>query len=193
MTPTCPPEHHKIIKTRGAGNSALGHDDTMTANDDVVGDLDKIVDLGSFADHRVAACSPVDGSVATDLDIVLDDHPTDLGDLAVTVGPHGETEAVLPDPNTRVDDHAIADQGMQYTRSRPYAAAPTNAHMRTDHRIGRDDTAFADLGARPYHGAGVDRDAGLQTGARVNHASGTDFRQRRKRTPENLLPDRGVR
>ena len=42
----------------------------------------KVVDLGAFADHRIAQRATINCRVGADLDIVLDDHPAELRDLA---------------------------------------------------------------------------------------------------------------
>jgi hypothetical protein len=41
---------------------------------DVVADLDEVIDLGAFTDHRVARRASVDTGSGADLHIVLNDH-----------------------------------------------------------------------------------------------------------------------
>ena len=46
-----------------------------------------------------------------DLDIVLDDDPSDLRHLEVATGAEREAETVLADMGAGMNDHAVADQG----------------------------------------------------------------------------------
>ncbi len=73
----------------------------MTADDDVVGDLDEIVDLGPLADDRVAIGAAIDRRSGADLDVVLDDHAADLRRLEMPAGTHREPESVLTDVRRR--------------------------------------------------------------------------------------------
>src|SRR5690606_14297302 len=131
-----------------AGNSRLGHDHAMAANDDVVRDLDQIVDLGALPDNRVAGRTPVDAGGRADLDIVLDDHPASLRHFEMPLGAHGEAEAVLPDPDPGVENDAIADEGMNEGGVRPYRAVTADPDIGANDGIGGDDGTGPDLGPR---------------------------------------------
>jgi uncharacterized 2Fe-2S/4Fe-4S cluster protein (DUF4445 family) len=59
----------------------------MTANDDIVADLDLVIDLRAFTNHGVAVGPAVNGGVGADLDVILYDDPPDLRHLQVSPGP----------------------------------------------------------------------------------------------------------
>ena len=65
----------EIAEFGRAGYPDLADDDAMAADDDVMGDLNEIIDLGPLADDRVAIGAAIDGGIGADLDIVLDDRP----------------------------------------------------------------------------------------------------------------------
>src|SRR5262249_40495205 len=90
-------QHDEILDGDAARNPALRHHDAVPADGGIVADLDEVVDLGSLPDHGIAERTAIDGGAGTDLDIVLNDHPTDLQDLSVAAGAREIAEAVLPD------------------------------------------------------------------------------------------------
>src|SRR5262249_39283016 len=47
-------QYDKILQRRTAGYARLRYQNAMAANSDIVAYLDQVVDLGAFADHRVA-------------------------------------------------------------------------------------------------------------------------------------------
>src|SRR6516165_2521007 len=124
----------------------------MPADDHIVADLDQIVDLGTFPEHRVPVGPPVNGRPRAYFNIVLDDHAANLGDLKMTAGAHHVTEPILPDPTAGMHDHPIADQAMADTGSGSNAAFTADPHPRTDDRRCADPCSGADFGARADHG-----------------------------------------
>ena len=92
-----------------AGNAAACRNRRVRAYHHVVRDLHLIVydDAGVY--HRVLEGSAVDGGVGTDIDVVMDHHGTELGDLAPVPAFVGEAEAVAADHRTGVDVHPAAD------------------------------------------------------------------------------------
>src|SRR5690606_2271318 len=108
----------------------------VPANDNVMANLNEIINLCTFADDRIAQRAPIDGAVRADLDIVLNDHAADLRNLQVSLRSHGETEAILADRDSGVDDDVIA-----YERVRDHGARP-------DIAIAADGAAIADDRAR---------------------------------------------
>ena len=62
----------------------LRHDHAMSADRDVVSDLHEIIDLGAFADDRVAVGAAINRRVRADFNVVLDDDPADLRNFQVT-------------------------------------------------------------------------------------------------------------
>src|SRR6202022_3165819 len=107
----------RILERHAAAQPRLRHHDAVAADHDIVADLHQVVDLGAFADHGVADAAAIDHRSRADLDVVLNDHPSDLRDLDVTVRPHEEAEAVLPDAAAGMDDHAVADQRVDHRRA----------------------------------------------------------------------------
>src|SRR5262249_14905531 len=90
--------HHLIAHDTSAGNAGLAGEQAVAADLDVVRDLDQIVDLAPLADHGVADRTAVDGRVGADLDVVLNDDPSDLRHLGVALPAWQVAKAVLPDP-----------------------------------------------------------------------------------------------
>src|SRR5262249_42421091 len=137
--------HHDVVAELGrAGDAALGHDDAMPSDHDVVGDLHQVVDLGAVADHRVSERAAVDGGVGADLDVVADDDAADLGPLAPASGAHREAEAVLPDAGAGVNDAAVADDGMRQGRTCADVAVAAEHDPVAHYRPGGDGRAAAD-------------------------------------------------
>src|SRR6185437_2253611 len=165
-------QHNKVFQGRAAGYSHLRHQYAVTADADVMADLDQVVDLAALANDRVANGAAVDGGTGADFDIVLNNDAADLRDLQMAAAAHHEAEAVLPDLAARMDDDAIADQRVADDGSRADRAVAPDPHLSSDHCGGADDGAAADLGARPDHRARLDRDAALQPRGRVHMGAG---------------------
>ena len=92
-----PRRDHEIAERGRTGDPGLRHQHAMAADDAIVADHHEVIDLGAFADHRVAVRAAVDRRIGADLDVVLDHHPTDLRNLEVTAWPHSEAEPILAD------------------------------------------------------------------------------------------------
>ena len=166
-----------------ARNAALRHQHAMAADDDVVGDLHQIVDLGPFADDRIAVGAAVDRRTGADLDVVLDDDAADLRHLEVPARPEREAEAVLADVDAGMDDDAVADERAGDRRLGADDAVAADADAGADDRIGADQRAGADLRARADHRAGIDDDARLEPRRRMDEGGGRNagFAERRAR------------
>ena len=131
-------------------------------------DLDQVVDLGALADHGVADGPAIDRRPGADLHLVLHDDAAHLRHLAVAIWPHHKAESVLPDTATRMDDHAVANEGMDDRGVRSDRAIAADSNIGTDNRSCADDRARSDLGPRSDHRARVDRDAALHARRRMN-------------------------
>src|SRR6185312_6563901 len=105
-------EDDEIADVGAAGDADQGDDEAVPPDMDVVSDLNQIIDLGAFADHRVAQRATVDGGVGPDLDPVLDDHAPQLRRLGMAAGGRGKAETRLADLGAGQDRHAIADIGV---------------------------------------------------------------------------------
>ena len=173
----------------------------MAADDDVVGDLNQLVDLGSLADDRVAVGAAVDRRPGADLDVVLDDDAADLRHLEMAAGTEREAEAVLADMDAGVDDDAVADQRAGDSRLGADDAVAADAHARADNGVGADQRAGADLRPGADHRAGIDDDAGLEPRRRMDEGGRGDagFAESRARLgrlriePRHRLGHRPVR
>src|SRR4029077_6332502 len=130
----------------------------VPSDDDIVADLHQVVDIGTLADHGVGVAAPVDAAARPDLDVVLDDDAADLGYFRVAVPPHRVPEAILAEAATRMNDDAVADQGMHDGTVRADRTLAPEANARPHHRIGGNDGTCTDFRPRPYHGARVDHD-----------------------------------
>ena len=95
-------------------NSCLGDDDAVAANNHVVGDLNKVIDLRSFTDFCVHEEAPIDCRVGTKFDTISNNHSANLRDLEMPFRAHDVAKAVLADAGTGMKRHSIANQGMCY-------------------------------------------------------------------------------
>src|SRR5690606_6134360 len=88
-------------------NACLCGNYGIFADFDIVCNLDLVVQFNAFADDGRSHCRTVDGCTGTDVDIILENHISDLWNLVVsTVGLRGESKSVRSDNRTRMD-HAI--------------------------------------------------------------------------------------
>ena len=101
--PTWPPRTAKSSITRTARDADLGDQHAMPADLHIVADLDQIIDLAAFADHRVAQRAAVDGGAGADLDTVLDDDAAQLRNLDMARRRRGKAETGLADLRARQD------------------------------------------------------------------------------------------
>src|SRR5262249_31916900 len=132
-------QHHIVSQRAAARDAGLSNDQAMPTDRSVVADLHEIVDLCSLSDHRIPAFAAVNGRAGPDLDVVLDDHAANLGDLQVPCLARHEAEPVLADMDARMDDDAIADQRVEYAGSGAYRAVAADPHAGADHCIRADD------------------------------------------------------
>src|SRR6266487_1788078 len=90
----------------------LRHDEATRADAHVMGDVDEIVDLRARPDHGVVHAAAVDARIGADLDVVPDEAPPHVGNLAVrfAAGAGDVAEAVAPEHRAGVHDHALAER-----------------------------------------------------------------------------------
>src|SRR5580658_6763490 len=72
-----------IAETRAARETDLAHDQAMPAYRHVVGDLDKVVDLGALADDGWAERAAIDGGVGANLHVIVNYDVAGLEHFAV--------------------------------------------------------------------------------------------------------------
>src|SRR5262245_56981092 len=144
----------------------------MPANADIVAYLHQVVDLGPLADYRVTDCAAVNRRAGAYLDIVLNNHAADLGNLEVSLTAHHVTEAVLTDLATGMDDDPIADQGIAQAGSGSDRAIASSPHIGADYGVCADHGAASNFGAWSDYGARFDADpifgAGIGVDARMS-------------------------
>ena len=122
----------------------------------------------------VSGPAPVNGAVRANLHIVLDAHAAQLRDKERSVRIHIEPEARLADPGTRVDEHAVTENGMAYGRVCANRTRGSDHHTVTDHSIGMHSRSSPDPGTRTDDRTGRDRDTVCQDGARIDGCGGMD-------------------
>src|ERR1700682_140706 len=71
----------KIFKRHAPTETRLGDDNTMATNDYVVTDLTQIVDLRRLSNDSVPYAATSDRRPGTDLDVVMDDYTSSLGNF----------------------------------------------------------------------------------------------------------------
>ena len=81
---------------------------------------------------------------------------------------HSKTETVAADAHTAVNNHVVANNGMQYSSTGTDRRASTNLNPRTDDRPGADKTVFAHLGIRSHDRTMFDRNIVFQLSRVIN-------------------------
>ncbi len=147
----------------------------MAADANVVANLDLIVDLGAFADHRVIHGAAIDRGVRADLDIVLDDDTANLDDLQHAAWTGGITETVLPDARTIVDNHIITDERGKNACAAGNGAIASDLYILPDDDTGPDPRTSTDMGAGADHCERLDNDARFQLRGRIDMRSMRNF------------------
>src|SRR5579863_9155874 len=135
----------------------------MPADLAVVSDLALVIDLARLADHSVADAAAIDRRAGTDLDAVLDDDTAGLRNLQLR-GVFGIAKTVLTDPAAGMNDHAIADQRVRDRATGADPAVAADRDVRTDHRVGGDQSPCTDFDARSDDGSGIDGDIAFELG-----------------------------
>jgi hypothetical protein len=83
--------------------------DAMASYNNVVGDLNKVVDLGSLANNRIANPAPIDCCSGSNLNIMFNYNNADLRHLEMPGCAHDVAEPVLADVTTRMYNDSIAN------------------------------------------------------------------------------------
>src|SRR5665213_483242 len=151
-----PAHDNKIADRTTSRDTHLGDQHHMAADLNIVADLNQVIDLGAFADHGIAQGAAVDGGGGADLDVILDNHPPELGNPHMTRRGRNKTKTGLADRGAWQDYHPIAHIGMRDRNIVADLAVMTDGHAGADHGVGADLDAVADLRAGTNHGAGTD-------------------------------------
>src|SRR5690606_36403621 len=111
----------------------------------------------AFSDDGILKSAPVDTGIGPDFNVILNDHAADLGDLEVPPRSHREAEAVLADPDARMEDDSVADQRVRQRHSWPDKAIPPDSYAIANQRSRGHGRSLADPGLGANHGTGLDR------------------------------------
>ena len=121
-----------------------------------MGNLNEVVQLGALLDHGSTHSGTVDGRVGSNLDIVLENDDTHLGNLligAVLLG--SEAEAVATDNSTALHNAAVADAAAMVNLHAgiqddvvTQGNTVTHIHLRINLDVLADGHAIADVGKR---------------------------------------------
>ena len=126
---------HTIVFDHGASrNTCLGRYNHPFSDLDVVGYLNEIVDLRTFANSSLAKGSSVDAGIGSDLYVVLDRHCSYLREFDVAVGTSNKSETIRPDNHTGMENDVIT-----------YRAIIFDKHAWIENAIVADDDIIADL------------------------------------------------
>src|SRR5690606_1106059 len=87
-------QSNPLANNDATSNPNLGNDDRALADDDIVGDLHKVVDLDARLDPRTTKTRPVEGDTRTYLHIVINLHNAKLRDFTMTVTTLLKPEAI---------------------------------------------------------------------------------------------------
>src|SRR5690606_4208909 len=94
--------------------------------------------------------------------------------LVMSLGPHGKTEAVLPDLGAGMQDDAVADERVLHHDPGADGAVAAYAHAGADDGIRRNDRTRADLGSGADARAWIDDDARLEPRLGMDIGTGRD-------------------
>jgi hypothetical protein len=81
----------------------------MAPDNDIVGDLNEVVDLGTLTNNGVANPTPIDRRSSSNLDIMLNYDNADLRHLEVPSCAHDETKPILTDVAARMYNDPVAN------------------------------------------------------------------------------------
>ncbi len=105
-------QNHKVAKLNAARQTHFRREYAMPANEGVVPNMNEIINLGAFTDHRIGQSAPIDAGIRPNLDVVLNDDTTKLRDFEVPARSADIAKTVLPNPSSAVNMDAIPNEGV---------------------------------------------------------------------------------
>src|SRR5713226_7084402 len=123
----------------------------MASNDDIVGNVDQIINLGALADDRRAQRGAVYRRVGSDFNIVPDDDVADLKDLPVPAFVENIAVSVGTDDGAGMDRDAVSE-----LRPRVKDHVRKQARVLADLAIAPDMVACHEHRSRPELHSGTD-------------------------------------
>ena len=142
-TPTWP---HNMTSSsiRLSGDAHLGSKQAVAPHHGIMTDMNKVVDLGSGADHRVSGDTPVNCTTGSDFNGISDDDPAAAGHFCS--GYRGWflviIEGIASDHGAGLDNHLVANYGMVHNR-----------HIGMDQAAAADTNVVTDVYLRHDHGS----------------------------------------
>jgi hypothetical protein len=103
-------EQHAVADHATARDAGVRRQQAIASEHDVVADLYEVIDLGVLADGRVTVRAAVDAARRADADVILDDDPTQLGNVHGPGAAARDAEAGFADDRVGQNAHAVADQ-----------------------------------------------------------------------------------
>src|SRR5439155_12644726 len=99
------------IQMNATPDTSLHNDEAKLADAYVMRDVYEIIDLRARPDHGVVHAATVEARIGADLDVVHDEAPPHVRNLAVgfAVLAGDVAEAVAPEHRAGVHDHALAE------------------------------------------------------------------------------------
>src|SRR5438046_1220925 len=152
------PDHAVGSQHRAPGNARLRCNDGVLADLNVVGNLDKIVELHTAANDGRFERAAIDTSVGADLDVIFDNNLAHLRKFHMGVAVFHKPETVCADYRASMNDDAVSN---------------FNTLVNDDSRIER--AVVADPRALPDVAAGIDYSSASNRRTGFKHSAGADF------------------
>src|SRR5205085_2290973 len=175
-----------------ARNAGLRSDDDALAYPHVVADLHEVVNLRPATDPRLAQSAAVNATARADLNVVFDNHGSDLRELVVDARLVAHVaEPVRADDHARVQHHTLAESHavVQNHVRMKHAPAP-HADALADDRARENLRALAYLCALAYTDTRADVNAVAYLRARRNARRRMDERVAASRRAKRLCDER---
>jgi hypothetical protein len=131
----------------------------MASDNHVVGDLNEVVDLGSFSNNRIANPASIDRRAGSNLDIMFNYDNADLRHLEVSGCAHDKAEPILTDVTTRMYNDPIANDCVRDRTSWTDGTILSDLNVWSNHGIGSNQRSNADDSPRSDYSSGINRHA----------------------------------
>ncbi len=166
--PAC---HHPRAQPGTAGHPELGCQHRSLPYRASVGDHDKIVELHTVADRRLADCRPVDRRVRPYIDVAADPDASDLRNRHRRPVRHrNEAEAVPSDHRTWLQNNIVADlDPLAHDRAGMGREAISDANPRINHHMRMENCIISDHNVVADNGKSSDTGACSYPRARAYH------------------------
>jgi hypothetical protein len=106
-----PGEDNVVPYSCTAGDPDPGHDQAALADPDIVTDLHEVVQLGATTDDGIVDASPIDASIRSHLDLVLQNTGTHMRDAGVPLTIRQVPKALTPDHGSCLEDDPMTNPG----------------------------------------------------------------------------------